>query len=160
MLLARRTFGAGLIAAATLVWFGAERPRILVSAEGDAVAVMTEAGRVPSKPRGGGFATANWLESDGDAADQATAATRALWSGPNTDRRATLALPQGALSLRHLSGKAAAGVTDLECDGPTVVVADKPLHVVRHDPDCLVLDATRLRRTGAVAIDLAGGRPG
>ena len=82
-----------------------------------------------------------------------------MWSGPNTDRRATLALPQGALSLRHLSGKAAAGVTDLECDGPTVVVADKPLHVVRHDPDCLVLDATRLRRTGAVAIDLAGGRP-
>lgn len=159
LLLARRIFGAGLIAAAALVWLGAERPRILVSAEGDAFAVMTDSGRVPSKPKGGSFATANWLESDGDSADQPTAATRALWSGPNNDRRATLALPQGALNLRHVTGKAAAAVTELQCDGPTIVVADKPLQVARRDPDCIVLDATRLRRTGAVAIELDDGRP-
>lgn len=54
--LVRRGVGAGLMALAVLVWARAERPMILVAAEGDAVGILTDAGRVPSSPRGGSFA--------------------------------------------------------------------------------------------------------
>ncbi len=66
----RRVTGAVFLVMALLLWRGSERPLVLVSAEGDAVGVLTAAGRVPSKPRGGAFAVTNWLEADGDAADQ------------------------------------------------------------------------------------------
>ncbi len=158
LLLLRRILGAGLLAASALVWFWSERPLVLVSAEGDAVTVMTQAGRVPSKPRGGGFAIQNWLEADGDSADQRTAAARALWTGPNPDRQAILGAGDGSLRLRHLTGKAAEALDRLDCQGPTIVVADRKL-TATVDPDCLVLDAARLRRTGAVAIGIRQGQP-
>ncbi|WP_018000419.1 ComEC/Rec2 family competence protein [Paracoccus sp. N5] len=157
-LLLRRILGAGLLAASALTWFWSERPLVLVSAEGDAVAVLTRAGRVPSKPRGGGFAIQNWLEADGDSADQRTAAARALWTGPNADRQAMLGAGDGSLRLRHLTGKTAEALDRLDCQGPTIVVADRKL-TASGDPDCIVLDAARLRRTGAVAIGIERGQP-
>ncbi|WP_323715470.1 ComEC/Rec2 family competence protein [Paracoccus aminovorans] len=148
----RRLAGGGLIAASALSWTLAERPRILVSAEGNAVAVMTPAGRVPSKPRGGGFAIQNWLEADGDSSDQPTAAARKLWSGPSSDRLASLSLPDGGLHVRHLTGKAAEAVRTLDCAEPTLVVSDRKLAARKRGDDCVLLDLAQLRRLGAVAI--------
>jgi competence protein ComEC len=125
----RRFLGAALVAVSALVWFRSERPFVLISSDGEAVAAMTEAGRVPSKPRGGAFTVRNWLEADGDPADQIGAASRGLWTGPLSDRRASLPFPGGMLQLRHLTGKAAAGVDRLVCSGPTIVVADRDLAV-------------------------------
>lgn len=157
--LLRRLAGAGLLAVSALLWLGSERPLILVSPEGDAVAVLRDGGRVPSKPRGGGFAIQNWLEADGDAADQRAAAARELWSGPNADREASLAVPGGVLRLRHLTGKTAESLARLDCPGPTIVVADRKLPAADRDPDCIVLDTARLRGSGAMAIGIAHGRP-
>ena len=84
---------------------------------------------------------------------------RSLWTGPKSDRQADLALPDGVLHLRHLTGKAAETVDRLDCAGPTIVVVDRKLANPGRDPDCILLDAPRLRRTGAMAIDIDRGRP-
>src|SRR5690606_25727953 len=129
-------------------WLGAKRPDILISAEGDAVAVMTPAGRAPSKPRGGSFAVANWLEADGDAEDQAAAAARPLWQGTASDRWAELGRPDGRVPIRHLTGKAARGDAETHCPPGGILVADGNLATGAGSPPCLVLDAAYLRRHG------------
>nr|WP_036713656.1 ComEC/Rec2 family competence protein [Paracoccus sp. J55] len=153
-LLLRRATGGVLLVASALLWLGAKRPDILISAEGDAVAVMTPAGRAPSKPRGGSFAVANWLEADGDAADQAAAAARPLWQGTASDRWAELGRPDGRVPIRHLTGKAARGDAETHCPPGGILVADGNLATGAGSPPCLVLDTAYLRRHGASAIFL------
>jgi competence protein ComEC len=58
------------------VWSGADRPDLLISADGRLVGLMTERGRWLSKDKAAGFVAASWLENDGDGADQAAAALR------------------------------------------------------------------------------------
>lgn len=154
LILARRISGGAMLALAVLIWMFAERPQILISAEGDAVGIMTPAGRVPSKPRGGSFAIQNWLEADGDAADQITAAARPLWTGPATDRQADLPLRDGTLRIRHLTGKAAEQAGALDCTPGLLVIADRKLTSRKTGEGCILLDLARLRTTGAVAVSI------
>lgn len=153
----RRLLGAGLLLAALVLWVTDRRPLMLISAEGDAVAVMTATGRVPSKPKGGAYALTEWLEADADAADQIAAAARPLWSGEAGIRSALLALPGGDLQVHHLTGKrAGARALDLCRDG-ALLVSDADLsELLGKRPDCVVMDQRRLRETGAVALESAG----
>ncbi|KRW94479.1 competence protein ComEC [Paracoccus sp. MKU1] len=159
-LLLRRGAGTALLTAAGLLWLGAQRPDILISAQGDAAAVLTPAGRAPSKPRGGSFAVTNWLEADGDAADQAEAAARPLWIGAPSDRWADLERAGIRLRIRHLTGKAAAQDAGAYCREGGILVANAPLSLsVDARKECLVLDPGYLGKRGAVAIFLTEDGP-
>lgn len=148
--LVRRGVGAGLMALAVLVWARAERPLILVAAEGDAVGILTDAGRVPSKPRGGSFAVSNWLEADGDPADQAMAANRPLWSGEASARSAQLAYGDRKLTIHHLTGKNGLAALPQRCTKDAIVVIDQRVAPAPKG-GCLLFDMRSLRQTGAVA---------
>jgi competence protein ComEC len=71
-----RLMGLAPIMVAMIMWFGAERPDVLISDTGTLVGVMTPEGRIINREKGDGFVADSWLENDGDGADQATAALR------------------------------------------------------------------------------------
>jgi competence protein ComEC len=158
VLLWRRGTGLALLAAGALLWVGDRRPDVLISAQGDAAAVLTPAGRIPSKPRGGSFAVENWLAADGDAADQAGAAARPLWQGAPSDRWAVLDRAGMRLRIRHLTGKGAAQDAAAHCREGGILVANIPLSMsAEARKECLVLDSEYLGKRGATAIFLTEG---
>ena len=125
---------AGVIGALAL-WQGGDRPAILIADTGALVGVMTAEGRALSRPKGAGFVARNWLENDGDGADQDRAAAR--WD-------------TGTPDIVHLSGKRAIGSFS-GCAPGQIVVANAELRVTP-DASCLVLAPKRLRQTGAIAV--------
>ncbi|WP_235820088.1 ComEC/Rec2 family competence protein [Phaeovulum veldkampii] len=141
-----RSAGGLMLALAAALWVGAARPALLIAPEGELVGLMTPAGRALSKT-GAGFVAESWLEADGDTARPETAAARAGFSGQRGGREAELA----GRRLLHLTGKAAAEKAPDACREGAVVVlaaaAPKP------PEDCLWVDQTILRQTGALAID-------
>lgn len=162
----RSTCGVGLLAIGFALWLGAGRPAVLISAQGDVVGVMTAAGRSLSKPKGGSFTVGEWLEKDGDIATQPEAAARPGWQGPTKQRRFDL----GEVKLLHLTGKGSAEAARQACSAGRIIVTDQPVEMRANG--CLLLDADRLRRSGAIAIlwdrqalrqtsarDLTGDRP-
>ncbi|SDK14043.1 Competence protein [Aliiruegeria lutimaris] len=143
---AGRWLGLLPILAAAFLWLQAERPPILIAETGGLVGVMGEGGRVLSKPRGDGFAAGNWLENDGDGADQEQAAAREGVTGPRGMRRTEVA----GTRILALSGVKAAEAFSGRCEAE-VIVANTPL-AGRPSGPCLVFDAPALRESGAVAI--------
>ncbi len=144
--------GGGLIAAGLAIWVLAARPQVLIAPQGEAVGILTPAGRVPSKPGGGKFSVETWLREDGDLADPAGAASRPLWTGDARARVATL----GDWRIVHLTGKGAeAAVEDYCRDGSVVVAATR--HPAPPAGGCLLFDETRLRDLGALSLRLDGG---
>ena len=149
-----RVLGVAVIVAGLLAWPMQGRPDMLISTDGRLVGLMGEEGRVLSTPRGGGFAAENWLENDGDLVGQEAAAARAGFSGPKGAREFTFA----GLSGVALSGKGAAEALPAACASHDLVViaarADREF-----DPasDCVLIDQTRLRQTGALAFRLRNG---
>ncbi|WP_368407133.1 ComEC/Rec2 family competence protein [Sulfitobacter sp. THAF37] len=128
-----RFAGLPVMALAFVLWHGAERPTILVSDSGTLVGVMTPQGRALSREKTAGFAARNWLENDGDGAEQWKAAKR--W-------------PQDA-DVIHLSGKRrVAGFAG--CERGQIVVASVPAEGLASAP-CDVFDPERLKHTGALA---------
>ncbi|MEH6673187.1 MAG: ComEC/Rec2 family competence protein [Sulfitobacter sp.] len=140
-----RFAGLAAILAAAVLWYGANRPAALISDTGSLVGVMTPSGRALSKPKSAGFVALNWLENDGDGADQAQAAAR--W-------RARLKL--GGAEVIHLSGKRARTAFG-DCQASQIVVlsvmADPPLR-----GGCKIFDPERLRATGSVALKINKGQ--
>ncbi len=137
-----RMVGALPVLTAFWLWSGAERPDVLIAEDGGLIGVMTPAGRALSKPKGAGFVASIWLENDGDAAQQATAATR--W--PDRVRLA-------GLTITHVRGKRAAA--GLSCGKGDLVVLNTPA------PDglnCLAFDPKTLRESGSVALYDRGKR--
>ncbi|WP_137700357.1 ComEC/Rec2 family competence protein [Marimonas lutisalis] len=130
-----RFAGLAPVAAALVLWALTPRPVILIAEEGALVGLASPSGRALSKPRGSGFVALNWLENDGDAADQVTAAAR--WP------EAVLAAP---IKLRHVTG--ARAVESVACRKGDVIVANR---AVPDGLDCEVFDPERLRGSGAVA---------
>ncbi len=129
---------AGLLAVAVSLglWAQAERPEVLIADTGGLVGVMTEEGRALSRARGAGFIATNWLENDGDAADQEAAHAR--WS----------AVSRGGLRILALRGKRAAEALE-DCDGHDwVVLSADPGRAL----PCTVFHPGTLRKTGAVAL--------
>jgi competence protein ComEC len=151
-----RTLGLTPVVLAFFMWAQAERPPVLISADGALVGKMTDEGRALSKPKGSGFAARIWLENDGDASDQISAAAR--WTG-NT-RHAMI----GATKVVHVIGKRAVEAYD-ECQVGQIIVTtvDKDL-----TGGCLLFDPARLSQLGSLKIlsdgtllsaqDLAGQR--
>ena len=139
------------LSAALGLWLTVPRPALLIAPEGEAVGLMTAAGRVPSKPSGGAFVVGRWLLADGDMATQADAAARMGWSGPRNARE--IALPWGG-RLLHLTGKGAEDRARQACRAGVVLVLD------RAAPEglgaCRVIDLSSLRATGALAFDAQG----
>ncbi|MDF1855448.1 ComEC/Rec2 family competence protein [Pseudooceanicola sp.] len=135
-----RLRGAGLapLAVALWLWAGAERPALLVDETGGLVGVMTSEGRALSRASGSGFVAQTWLENDGDGASQAVAAAR--WN----------LVPEDLV--RHVTGRKRVAALE-DCDGAALLVSNAPAPRLS---SCLVLDSTRLRRTGAVALDRDG----
>lgn len=144
--------GLAVMALGFVLWTTADRPAALIAEDGGIVGVMTGKGRALSKDKGAGFVAQNWLENDGDGADQPRAAAR--WQGPETAPRTKLATV-GQVELVHLIGKRAlAGFGP--CTPQQVVVVS----ITPEGPlgDCDVYDPKRLRTTGAIA--LVQGRDG
>lgn len=138
-----RWMGAPLLAVALLLWAGAERPGLLIAPSGGVLAVLGEEGRAVSRPTGDSFTVEGWLENDGDVATQEEAATRqGIVPG---ERRARSEV--GGVPILLVRGKTALA-TVAGCDGAMVLVTDQEDAGER---PCLVLDATVLRTTGAVA---------
>ncbi len=126
------------LAAAMLLWAGADRPRLLISDNGGLVGVMTGAGRALSKPRGGGFIAETWLENDGDAVSQKAAHGR--W-------RDDLLAP---LRIELVQGRKAARVPR-GCGTADLLVFTAEPEVPPAGP-CRVITPETLRRSGALAL--------
>jgi competence protein ComEC len=141
-----RARAAGLVAvlAGLALWQVAERPAVLVADTGVLVGVMTDGGRALSKPRGAGFAAQNWLENDGDGADQVGAAGR--WPGASGD---VMRVRMAGAEVLHVTGKRAAAELT-RCSAGQIVISPVPLSL---PGGCDVYDAKRLMRTGSLAID-------
>ncbi|WP_028956189.1 ComEC/Rec2 family competence protein [Sulfitobacter sp. 20_GPM-1509m] len=144
--------GLAAMALGVVLWAGADRPAALIAEDGGIVGVMTAEGRALSKDKGAGFVAQNWLENDGDGADQPRAAAR--WQGPETAPRTKLATV-GQVELVHLIGKRALARFGRCTPQQVVVVSITPEGPLG---DCDVYDPKRLRRTGAIA--LVQGREG
>jgi competence protein ComEC len=138
-----RVAGIPVMAAALVLWHGAERPEVLVSQSGGLVGVMTTDGRALSKARGEGFAAETWLENDGDGGTQEQAFAR-MSVFPDV-RRIVL---KDAVIL-HATGKVASKEALAACSGAAVLVVNVPLAA---PAGCEVYDARRLGVTGALAI--------
>ncbi|EYD76264.1 DNA internalization-related protein competence protein ComEC/Rec2 [Rubellimicrobium mesophilum DSM 19309] len=137
-----RWAGLPVMALALGLWTVAERPALLVAPSGGIMGIMTDAGRVVSRASGDGFVVETWLENDGDAATQEDAAAR---SGPTLGERTARAEVGGESVLLMRGKQALAGVEG--CGGAEILVTDQEAD----GRPCLVLDATTLRDTGAVA---------
>lgn len=132
-----RWIGVVPVVGALAVWAGAERPLVLVSAEG-VVGVMGAEGRAVSAARGEGFAVRNWLENDGDLAGQAAAAARPGFVAVEGGRVFTFAGQTGFVA----DGAVPPGV----CARVDLVVGGEGAG------PCLWLSDALLARTGTVAI--------
>jgi len=153
--LAGQACGAAMILAGGLLWVTASRPAVLIAPEGEAVGIMTAAGRAVSKPAGGAFVVSTWLLEDGDVADQEASAARPLWRGDSRDRSADL--PQG-WQIHHFTGKGSGARAAGACAPRRIIVATEAVDLPRTAP-CLVFDSDRLRRTGAVALEMGKDGP-
>ncbi|WP_415920792.1 ComEC/Rec2 family competence protein [Tateyamaria sp. SN6-1] len=134
-----RFAGCAAVLAALAMWQVDTRPDVLVSDTGGLVGVRTDDGRALSRGKGSGFVARNWLENDGDNADQETAFAR--WDAPE-------------IAVQHVHGKRAIGAF-AGCAPGALVVANGDLEA---PAACLVLDSEVLRATGAVAVHFEDGK--
>ncbi len=146
--------GALPLVAGLMLWGMAERPALLISGDGKLLGLDSPEGRVLSAATGGGFAAQNWLENDGDLADQKLAAARKGFTGKKGEKWFNV----NTLQAVSLTGKSALAKLEAACaSGALVILAE----VADAAPDgCRLLDQSTLRETGALAIwaDPAGLR--
>lgn len=142
-----RLFGLFPLLAAGVVWAHTTRPPVLVSTTGGLVGVMLDGARDLSKPKGEGFAALSWLENDGDAADQASAYEREVFTG----KRGNLTAEIGGARLVHLTGRGGPERVVDACNHADLVILSGKL-VSAPPTGCLVLDRNALAKTGAVAV--------
>lgn len=143
--------GAVPLMAALLLWIMAERPTLLVSGDGRLVGLTGPEGRALSAAKGGGFAAENWLQNDGDLADQVSAADRPGFIGPKGERWFDLGGLRGVV----LTGKGAETKLAAACAGAALVILGAE---AKGPPDgCGLIDARTLTATGPLAIWIKGG---
>ncbi len=149
-----RLLGLVPLCVALIGWGQARRPDILIAANGRLVGVMVGKLRGLSKPRGNGFAAENWLENDGDIADQATAAQRLDTSGiPNPGIWRTSNGLRVFFDLRK--GKEGAEVP-FDCAAYDLLIAPR---IAYENPDCPAVTAIDLAKMGAVSVTFRNGIP-
>ncbi len=140
-----RFAGVVPMALAFVVWSVTERPPLLITSDGSLAGLMTAEGRALSAVKGAGFAAAQWLENDGDSADQAGAAVRPGFSGPPTAR----AFTAYGWRMIVLKGKSAEGAFADACATSDLVITTA---TAGEDGPCRRIDAKSLRGTGPLAI--------
>ncbi len=138
-----RVLGVVPIIIAFVIWSQSTRPALLVADSGGLIGVLTDSGRVLSKPRGDGFAAESWLENDGSLMLQEAANALPGVDVQGKAARVTLAgtdvlVLTGEVAPRELVG----------CDGADILILSIVDAVTR---PCDVYDARRLRDTGALA---------
>lgn len=142
----------GLLAmvASLHAWTLTERPQVLIADTGNLIGVMTEKGRALSRSKGQGFVARNWLENDGDPADQDTAARRLarVAQGP-------FQVDLGAGTLWQISGKRAAREFS-GCNTGDVVVTNTWVPI---EGGCRLISPKHLRSSGAIALYGAPDNP-
>lgn len=124
------------------IWGQSKRPDILIADTGGLIGVMSDNGRVLSREKGSGFIADNWLENDGDMADQKTAFDRGTSAGGNL-----YSAQFGAHELIHAAGKRAAQALTT-CEKSQIVIANQDMP---NNMPCRVFDIETLRDTGSVA---------
>lgn len=168
---APRWVGAAAIVAAFTAWAQADRPDLLIAADGRLAGLMTPAGRALSSATAAGFAARSWLENDGDSAPREAAAKRPGFSeiGP-TGERSARSFRIGAVTGAVLTGRAGAGALAEACAAAGLVITAAEAGAPRGA--CRMIDAKVLARSGSIAIrpggaglrivtanDVAGQRP-
>ncbi|WP_273687303.1 ComEC/Rec2 family competence protein [Ketogulonicigenium vulgare] len=138
-----RWLGAPVVVLALTLWGATQRPALLISSDGAAVAVLGPEGRVFSKPRGAGYAASNWLLSDGEMVAQAEAFERPGFTGQDGRMEAQI----GGQRILHLTTAAAVRAA-ADCGGADIVIAAHDLSPIT---GCRVFDRRALRDSGAVA---------
>ena len=139
-----RCVGGVPMVIAAIMWFGVERPSVLIAEGGTLVGVMTDDGRALSKPRGAGFVARTWLENDGDRISQADANTR--WQSAS-DGVARMQINDWEVV--HLTRKSASEGFR-ECEQGQIIITSFGKEMAG---GCLVLDATRLSDLGSVSLE-------
>jgi competence protein ComEC len=135
------------VALAFGLWFGAERPPVLISSDGGLIGLVTEGGRALSAPKGSGFAARQWLENDGDTTDQAGAAVREGFFGAGKLRQFTYA----GWRMAQLKGKGAVDLLGQACATADLVVL-AAVNTGAAPKGCVVIDQDVLDKTGPLAL--------
>lgn len=141
-----RGVGVAGLAAALILWFGAERPALLVASDGSIAGIMGPQGRALSKARGAGFVAKSWMEDDGDLVLQEDAFARPGFHGGNGVQTADLS----GIPVLLFTGKGAAGRAGDACAGGALLILSEDW--AGGDGDCKIFDAAKLRETGAISI--------
>ncbi len=142
-----RFAGLACVIIAGLIWHQSKRPQMLIADNGALIGVMGREGRALSKLKGSGFVAGIWLENDGGPVAQDVAAARAGLTREGRVVRADL----GGWAIAQVSGKVA--LADMVgCGGADVLISNQTDAGGR---PCLVYDLRALRRSGALAFDLA-----
>jgi competence protein ComEC len=132
-------------------WSLAVRPQLLVASDGGLVGLMGGQGRALSVAKGGGFVAQNWLQGDGDLADQQSAAARQGFDGPPSARRFQIAGWRG-IALR---GKAAEALMQSACAEADLVILPAAIPPPAALPQgCVLIGRKLLDATGALALTL------
>src|SRR5690606_34985020 len=103
-----------------------------ISDQGDAVALQSPAGRVPSRSGGAAFTVSEWLEKDGETVTREEASSRAAWRDEGRARVADWGAVRGAdwgapaVRVVHLSGKGSRDALAPFCRGGAIIVTDQP----------------------------------
>jgi competence protein ComEC len=138
------------VLAAFVLWLMADRPALLISGDGKLLGLAGPEGRALSAAKGGGFAAENWLQNDGDLAEQETAAARPGFEGPKGARGFVL----GGLRGVQLTGKGAEARLAEACARGLLVVLAAPAEATPEG--CRLIDAKVLAATGPLAVWLTG----
>jgi competence protein ComEC len=154
-----RWAGLGLIGFSIAVWGQANRPILLVSANGALVGVLTPQGRALSRANSQGYTAKSWLAADGTLVSHSEAAQR--WTALSQDRDIWVS----GRRIVHITGKRQAGEF-VNCHAADLVIANTAL---APEGSCQVLGPDHLRRSGSIkmardgtlvtANELAGNRP-
>ncbi len=138
-----RLLGVAAVGAALFLWQQADRPALLVAADGRLAGVLGPEGRALSKAKGAGFAARTWLENDGDLVQQDSAALRQGFVEDPLGQRFRLGGVEGLL----VSPKTDPATPNL-CRTARIVIVPFPAE----DTGCLLIDESRLAKTGTLAI--------
>ena len=141
-----RWLGLAAIAGAFVLWAGATRPTLLIAESGGLIGLLTPEGRALSRGSGDGFVADVWLENDGAPVPQEIAASRPGILREGRVFRAEI----GRWRIVQVAGKTALAEMS-GCGGADILISNQ--WDIGPRP-CLVLDATALRKTGAVALTL------
>jgi competence protein ComEC len=135
------------------LWTQVDRPDILITEDGRLFGIRTPGGRVLSSEKSNGFAATQWMQNDGDPADQAAAYARAVME--RSKGRVAVHV-SGLGRFVYLGTKSPSATTMGECRTAAVLLA--PNWNEPPPGDCLFIGSGRLRSEGALALRIAAGR--